>query len=110
MVFSTPRGQYEGYDQTIGGEKTSDDPFQVSNNEFHGGYTCGQHDVLTKVAKIGKNSHNFEVQKIAVIQAKSVFYRKIRFLQHWRVKMPNFVGGLNNLSEVVSSPIAICSR
>ena len=75
MVFSTPRGQYEGYDQTIGGEKTSDDPFQVSNNEFHGGYTCGQH-VLTKVAKVGKNSHNFEVQKIAVIQAKSVFYRK----------------------------------
>ena len=75
MVFSTPRGQYECYDQTIGGEKTSDDPFQVSNNEFDGGYTCGQHE-LTKVAKVGKNSHNFEVQKIAVIQAKSVFYRK----------------------------------
>ena len=37
MVFPTPQGQYEGgYDQTIGGEKTSDDPFQVSNNEFMG--------------------------------------------------------------------------
>ena len=63
MFFSTPPDEYEGYDQTIGGEKTSDDPFQVSNNEFHGGHTCGQH-VLTKVAKIGKNSYNFEVQKI----------------------------------------------
>ena len=75
MFFLWPLSQYEVYDHKIWGEKTSDDPFQVSNNEFHGGHTCGQH-VLTKVAKVGKNSHNFEVQKIAVIQAKSVFYRK----------------------------------
>ena len=86
MVFSTPRGQHEGYGQTIGGEKTSDDPFQVANNEFYGGYTCGQH-VLTKVAKVGKNSHNFEVQKIAVIQAKLIFFiEKVDFFktEEWR--------------------------
>ena len=66
----------------------------------------GQH-VLTKVAKVGKNGHNFEVPKIAVIQAKSVFYWKSRFFQKQRLKMPNFVGGLNNFTKVISLSAAI---
>ena len=54
MVFLLPRSQYEVYDHKIWGEKTSDDPFQVSNVNFLGGWACGQH-VLTKVTKVGKN-------------------------------------------------------
>ena len=68
------------------------------------------HQEYTKVAKLVKNRHNVESSKIAVNQAKFIFYRKSRFFQNWRVKMPNFICGLNNFSEVVSPPIAICSR
>ena len=53
MVFLTPRSQYEVSNYNIWGERTSDDPFQVSNVKFHGGSTCGQ-QMLTKVAEIGK--------------------------------------------------------
>ena len=35
--FSTPQSNYEDYDQTVWGEKPSDDFFQVSNVEIHGG-------------------------------------------------------------------------
>ena len=65
---------------------------------------------LRSLSKIDQNRHDVESLKIAVNQAKFIFYRKSRFFQNWRVQMPNFICGLNNFSEVVSSPIAICSR
>ena len=68
------------------------------------------HQENTKVAKLVKNRHDVESLKIAVNQAKFIFYRKSRFFQNWRVTMPNFICGLNNLSEVVSPPTAICNR
>ena len=42
MVFSTPLSEYKVYDQNISKEKTSDNPFQVSNIICAGGDTCGQ--------------------------------------------------------------------
>ena len=56
MVFLRPRSQYEVYDHKIWGEKTSDDPFQVSNGKFLGGWACGQHE-LTKVTKVWKKRY-----------------------------------------------------
>ena len=52
-VFSTPLSQYEVCDQNIWKEKTSDNPFQVSNIICDGGYTCGQ-QLLTEVVEIVK--------------------------------------------------------
>ena len=53
MVFSTPLSEYKVYDQNISEEKTSDNPFQVSNIICDGGYTCGQ-QLLTEVVEIDK--------------------------------------------------------
>ena len=53
MVFSTPLSEYKVYDQDIWKEKTSDNPFQVSNIICDGGYTCGQ-QLLTEVVEIVK--------------------------------------------------------
>ena len=50
-VFLLPRNQYEVYDHKIWGEKTSEDPFQVSNVKFYEESTCGQ-QVLTNVEKM----------------------------------------------------------
>ena len=61
MVFSTPRSQYEGYGHDIWGERTSDDPFQVSNVKLFGGSTLGQ-QLLTKVSRMSKNAL-FELNK-----------------------------------------------
>ena len=63
-----------------------------------------------KLRSWSKTVITLKTQKIAVIQAKFIFYRKSRFFQNWRVETPNFIRGLTNLSEVVSSPIEICSR
>ena len=62
MGFLLPRSQYEVYDHKIWGENTSDDPFQVSNVNFLGGWACGQH-VLTKVTKVGKNGIYIYISK-----------------------------------------------
>ena len=40
------------------------------------------HQEYTKVAKLVKNRHNVEISKIAVNQAKFIFYRKSRFFQN----------------------------
>ena len=55
-LFLTPRSQYEVSDHDIREERSSDDPFQVSNLKFHGGSTCGQ-QALTKVTKIMKKRY-----------------------------------------------------
>ena len=47
-------------------ERSSDDPFQVSNLKFHGGSTCGQ-QALTKVTKIMKKRY------LKASQAKAFF-------------------------------------
>ena len=56
IAFSDPRSQYEVSDHDIREERSSDNPFQVSNLKFHGGSTCGQ-QALTKVTKIMKKRY-----------------------------------------------------
>ena len=68
------------------------------------------HQEYTKIAKLVKKDITLKTQKIAVNQAKFIFYRKSRFFQNWGVKMPNFICRLNNFSDVVPPPKAICSR
>ena len=68
------------------------------------------HQENTKVANLVKNRHDVESLKIAVNQAKFIFLSKKPIFQNWRVQMPNFICGLNNLSEVVSPPTAFCNR
>ena len=69
--FSTP-------EDNIYGKDTSGGPFQSPDNDLSRDSVRSQHE-WTEDEKLVKNSHNFEAQKIAVIQAKSVFYRKNRF-------------------------------
>ena len=72
LVFLSPRSQYEVYDHKIGGEDTSNSPFQSPNNNSNEDLVRSEQE-STKVEKLVKNMDNFEAQKIAVIQAKQFF-------------------------------------
>ena len=74
-VFFTPRSQYEVCGYNISGEATSDRCLQTPNNDLGRDSVCSYQE-FTKVENLVKNSHDTETQKIAVIQAKLIFYRK----------------------------------
>ena len=75
MFFSTPRNQYEVCDHNILGEATSDRCLQTLNNDLDRDSVCSYQE-FTKVENLVKTRHDTETQKIAVIQAKLIFYRK----------------------------------
>ena len=53
MVFSTPRSEYESYDQTVWGKKGPNKFLQVPDVGLHVWWACGQH-ALTKCEKMLK--------------------------------------------------------
>ena len=72
MFFSTTRGEYWSYDQTVGGEKSPNKFLQAPNVGLHVWWTCGQH-ALTKSEKIVNETLIF-TRKINVFSAFFRFY------------------------------------
>ena len=54
MIFSTPRSEYESYDQTFWGKNIPNKFLQIPNVGLHVRWTCGQH-TLTKWEKMLNN-------------------------------------------------------